>query len=449
MSNTHRQYDAVIIGAGIIGAATAFELAKLGYRTLNVDKLPAAGYGPTSSSCAIIRVHYSTFDGTALAWEGYHYWHAWASYLETDDERGLAKFIECGCLVMKTELNDHLGKHVRLSRELDVPFEEWDAAKIRERLPIYDTRRYGPPRLMHDEGFGEPSGGDLAGGVFWPTAGYISDPQLSTHNLQRAAEAKGAEFRFGREVVEILKEGTEERDGKGGGDAGRIRGVKLDDGTEIAAPIVVNVSGPHSAIVNGMAGALDDMTIETKPLRQEVVHVPAPAGFDFESLGTVVSDSDIGCYIRPEAGNHILIGSEDPECDPREFVDPDDYVRDFTEQGTAQAHRYGQRVPSLGIPSSLRGVVDLYDASDDWIPIYDKSRVPGFYMAVGTSGNQFKNAPVAGKMMAALIDYCEQGNDHDARPLSFRLDHIGREVNVGFYSRKREINRESSFSVLG
>ena len=431
------EYDAIIIGAGIIGAATAFELARLGYRTLNVDRLPAAGYGPTSSSCAIIRVHYSTYDGTALAWEGYHYWHEWAKYLETVDERGLAKFIECGCLVMKTELNNHLEKHVRLSRELDVPFEEWDADKIRERLPIYDMRRYGPPRLMTDEGFAEPTGGELAGGVFWPTAGYISDPQLSTHNLQLAAQAKGSEFRFRREVVEILK------------DAGRIRGVRLDDGTEIASPIVVNVAGPHSAIVNGMAGALDDMTIETRPLRQEVVHVPAPADFDFESLGTVVSDSDIGCYIRPETGNHILIGSEDPECDPREFVDPDDYVRDFTEQGTTQAHRCGQRVPTLGIPSSLRGVVDLYDASDDWIPIYDRSRVPGFYMAIGTSGNQFKNAPVAGKMMAALIDYCEQGNDHDTRPLSFGLEHIGREVNVGFYSRKRAINKESSFSVLG
>ena len=124
-------------------------------------------------------------------------------------------------------------------------------------------------------------------------------------------------------------------------------------------------------------------------------------------------------------------------------------MRDFTDQGTTQAHRYGQRVPSLGIPSSLRGVVDLYDASDDWIPIYDKSRVPGFYMAVGTSGNQFKNAPVAGKVMAALIDYCERGNDHDIRPLTFRLMHIGRTVNAGFYSRKREINMESSFSVLG
>ena len=442
----HDHYDAVVIGAGIIGAATAFELAKLGYRTLNVDRLPAAGYGPTSSSCAIIRVHYSTFDGIALAWEGYHYWHEWAKYLEADDERGLAKFVECGCLVMKTGINGHLEKHVRLSKELGIPFEEWDAAKIRGRLPVYDLRRYGPPRLMSDPGFGEPSGGDLAGGVFWPTAGYVSDPQLATHNLQRAAEAKGAEFRFGREVVAILKDGD---GGRQGADGGRIRGVRLGDGTRVGAPVVVNVAGPHSAIVNRMAGAIDDMTIETRPLRQEVVHLPAPAGFDFESLGIVVSDSDIGCYVRPETGNHVLVGSEDPECDLREFVDPDHYVRDFTEQGVTQAHRYGQRVPSLGIPSSLRGVVDLYDASDDWIPIYDKSRVPGFYMAIGTSGNQFKNAPVAGKMMAALIDYCERGNDHDARPLAFRLDHVGRTVNAGFYSRKREINSESSFSVLG
>ena len=439
------QYDAVIIGAGIIGAATAFELAKLGYRTLNVDRLPAAGYGPTSSSCAIIRVHYSTFDGIALAWEGYHYWHEWARYLEIGDERGLAQFVECGCLVMKTEFNGHLEKHVDLSNELGIPFEVWDAAKIRERLPIYDLRRYGPPRLMSDEGFGEPSGGELAGGVFWPTAGYVSDPQLATHNLQRAAEAKGAEFRFGREVVAVFKD----RGGRYGAGDGRILGVKLNDGTQIAAPVVVNVAGPHSAIVNRMAGAIDDMTIETRPLRQEVVHLPAPEGFDFESLGIVVSDSDIGCYVRPETGNHILVGSEDPECDLREFVDPDHYVRHFTEQATTQAYRYGQRVPALGIPSSLRGMVDLYDASDDWIPIYDKSRVPGFYMAIGTSGNQFKNAPVAGKMMAALIDYCERSNDHDVRPLSFRLDHVGRTVNVGFYSRKREINSESSFSVLG
>lgn len=54
------RYDTIIIGAGIIGACTAFELARRGWRTLNVDRLPAAGYGSTGSSCAIIRTHYST-----------------------------------------------------------------------------------------------------------------------------------------------------------------------------------------------------------------------------------------------------------------------------------------------------------------------------------------------------------------------------------------------------
>jgi len=64
-------YDAIIIGAGIIGAATALELSKKGWRTLNLDKLPAAGYGSTGASCAIIRTHYSTLAGAAFAYEGY------------------------------------------------------------------------------------------------------------------------------------------------------------------------------------------------------------------------------------------------------------------------------------------------------------------------------------------------------------------------------------------
>ncbi len=52
-----KSYDAIIVGAGIIGACTAYELSKKGYRTLNIDKLPAAGYGSTGNSCAIIRTH--------------------------------------------------------------------------------------------------------------------------------------------------------------------------------------------------------------------------------------------------------------------------------------------------------------------------------------------------------------------------------------------------------
>ena len=72
-----KHYDQIIIGAGITGVSIAFELSKKGYKTLVVDKLPAAGLGSTSSTCAIIRTHYSTLEGTAVAYESSFYWKNW------------------------------------------------------------------------------------------------------------------------------------------------------------------------------------------------------------------------------------------------------------------------------------------------------------------------------------------------------------------------------------
>lgn len=431
-------FDAIIIGTGVIGTATAFEMAKLGFKTLSLDRNTQAGHGSTAGSCAIVRMHYSTFDGTAFAWEGYHYWRDWPAYLGLEGKADLARFREIGCLVMKTGANGHLASHMKNSAALDCPFEEWTPHQIVDKLPVYSLESYAPAKRLDDPDFGKPNGSHLNGAVFWPHAGYVTDPALSSQNLADAARQHGAQFRMGAEVVEILRSN------------GKVRGVKLADGEEIHAPIVINVAGPGSSIINRMAGVLDDMTIETRPLRQEVVHVSAPDGFDFEANGTIVSDSDIACYCRPEHGNNILIGSEDPECDEHQWVDDDrDYDRNFSDQWTTQAMRLAQRVPSLGIPGDTRGVVDLYDASTDWIPIYDRSALGGFYMACGSSGNQYKNAPIAGKMMAALVAYCEAGNDHDAEPLQFTLPYIQRTINVGFYSRKRPINEQSSFSVLG
>jgi len=51
--------------------------------------------------------------------------------------------------------------------------------------------------------------------------------------------------------------------------------------------------------------------------------------------------------------------------------------------------------------------------------------------------------------MAALIDYCEGGNDHDESPLTFTLPYINQPLDLSFFSRKRPVNQASSFSVLG
>ena len=132
--------DVIIIGTGVIGTATAFELAKRGYKTLSIDRNTVSGQGSTAGSCAIIRMHYSTFDGTAFAWEGYHYWRDWAEYLGLPASETLAQFKQCGCLVMKTPENDFMGKHLENSRALDIPVEEWSPEEITARLDRHKRR---------------------------------------------------------------------------------------------------------------------------------------------------------------------------------------------------------------------------------------------------------------------------------------------------------------------
>ena len=90
--------DVAIIGAGVIGAAIAFELAKKGYQTLNIDRLPAAGYGPTSNSCAVVRAHYfiTQEEALAMAYEGFSYWQDWADYLGVTDDAGTAEVCQLG-----------------------------------------------------------------------------------------------------------------------------------------------------------------------------------------------------------------------------------------------------------------------------------------------------------------------------------------------------------------
>ena len=81
------KFDAVIIGAGIIGCAIAYELAKGGRKVVSVDKNATAGSGSTGNSCAIIRTHYSTLNGAALAKSNYPFWKTgrdtWAPSPET------------------------------------------------------------------------------------------------------------------------------------------------------------------------------------------------------------------------------------------------------------------------------------------------------------------------------------------------------------------------------
>ncbi len=431
-----KTYEAVIIGAGIIGSAIGCGLARRGWRTLNIDRHSTSGQGSTSSSVAIVRTHYSTVEGSALAWEGTQCWENWLDHIGTEDPFGMAEFRQTGVLSLKTEENGHLEKQISVSDELGIPYEEWSVQRIADKLPGWETKKFGPPILSAHDRFGQHTGPSIEGAVLFPRGGYCNDPRLATHNLQVATEAAGGTFRFNTDVTSVQT------------NQGRVSGLIVNGTESIDCPVIINAAGPHSTRISELAGVADKSRITTRVIRHEYVRLPRPERSSPDEPDFITFDNDIGSYTRPDLGNTILTGSEGTEAEGETPADPDDFDRNLSNQVLEPIYRLAQRMPTLGIPNSPSGIVDLWDVSDDWIPIYDRSDLPGFYLAVGTSGNQFKTAPAVGELMAELVIACEAGQDHERDPLQFHLSRIGRTISLGFFSRNRAVNSTSSFSVL-
>ncbi|MGC7099565.1 NAD(P)/FAD-dependent oxidoreductase [Amycolatopsis lurida] len=421
-----------MIGAGVIGSSIAFELARAGRRVIVLDRAAGAGQGSTSASSAIVRFNFSTTVGVATAWEAHFGWLDWAGHLGRD-VGDLAMFRKTGLVMLDVEAAPRTS-WLPLFDEIGVPYEEWDSATLAERVPGIDVGRYWPPKRLDDEQFWEDAEHSL-GGVYTPDAGYVSDPSLAAVNLASAASACGAEFRFRSTVTAVEEVG------------GRVTSVRLSDGTRIPCAVVVNAAGPWSGAVNRLAGVGSDFTIGVRPMRQEVAHVPVPEGYE----GPVVADMDLGTYFRGEVGGNLLVGGTEPECDPMQWTDDPDAVDIHPTAAVfeAQVTRAARRLPGLAVPNRARGVVGVYDVADDWTPIYDRTELEGFYLAMGTSGNQFKNAPVVGQLMTELINQVENGADHDASPVRFRAPRTGLEIDLGAFSRKRGRNTANTGTVMG
>ncbi|HEY1488131.1 MAG TPA: FAD-dependent oxidoreductase, partial [Micromonosporaceae bacterium] len=361
------QARVAIVGAGVIGASIGLALAREGHQVTFIDRAAGPGLGSTSASSAVVRFHYSTYEGAALAWEAKHEWERWPEFLGVPDERGLARYLQTGVLVLDTPGFD-LEQVIAHYDRLGIPRERLDATGIKAAFPYLATSKFYPPRAVSDPEFWSDPTSDL-GGMYTPEGGFVDDPSLAAHNLWNAATANGAGSRFRAEVVEVLR-----RDG-------RAHGVRLADGSEVEADVVVNAAGPHSAAINALADVLDDFAVSTRPMRQEVHNLGGPITPDGE-LGVAVGDGDLGTYFRFAPGGQILVGSQEPDCDPLEWLDdPDDYeVSPTAPIFERQSLRLARRVPDVGVPNRPTGIAGVYDVCDDWIPIYDKTSLPGYFV---------------------------------------------------------------------
>ena len=448
---------AVVIGAGVIGSSIALQLKRLGHDVTVVDRNSSAGMGSTSASSAVVRFNYSTFDAVALSWESYFLWKEFKELIDgtngyssnslSNSQDHYAHLEDRGYVMLDVPVlsND---KTMALFDRAGIPYEIWDSNTLKARMVGIDAGRYWPNKpVKSDEFFNEAT--EELGAIFSKHGGYVSDPLLAAQNFAAAAKREGVIFKFRKAVV-----GIEKKDG-------RVSGVKLGDfdsqskkvldtGSEvITADVVVNVAGPWSTLINQMAGAGSDFTMELKPLRAEVHQISTPKDI---LPGPIMGDLDLGTYVRSGPGGITLVGGTEPECDVLEWVEPDKVdevnMTRTVEVFESQTYRFARRFPAAQIPSTPVGVVGVYDVSSDWTPIYDKTDVPGFYVAIGTSGNQFKNAPGAGLIMAHLINEVEKGADHDNQPVVYQCTKSKSAINLATFSRKRARNLTSG-TVMG
>ena len=446
--------DVLIIGSGIVGSSCALSLSKLGYNVTVLDKNKNHGEGTSSYSSGICRMYYTHIDSVKLSWDSYQFWKKdrWQELIGGKDPRGMVELNECGCVYLNTiNSNKFIGKTTKAMKEVGVPFELLDLKETKNLLkPLEVNLNYSyTPGKFNDDNFGVPLDTEIYGSLYMEKAGYISDPILANLNLQYGSELLGAKYLYNHQVTDFILDST----GNENYSNKKVIGVEVNGNQKIFSDIVINCSGVYSNVLNNLLykknNIFNDMKITTKPMKQEVCYVKAPKGVNIDKDGFIICDNDIGVHFRPETGNKFLIGNSEPPCDEFNWVDClDKFDNNFSKQYMEQIYRGCLRIPTIPIPNSkeAQGVVSMYDVTEDWTPIYDKSNIENYFMAIGTSGNQFKNAPLIGELMSSIITNCNL-NYHDYSPLKFKMKNFNDQINLGTFSRLRKVN-DSSNSVF-
>lgn len=438
--STSKICDVLVIGSGIVGSSTALSLSKLGYDVKVIDKNPYHGLGSSSFSSGICRMFYTHIDSVKLSWDSYQFWYRdrWEDFIGGRDPRGMVGINECGCAYLKTANSLHfIDKTTTAMDEVGVPFDVLDLEETKKLLsPLgVDLDNSYKPSRFDDESFGIPIGTPVYGSLYMEKTGYISDPNLANLNLQYGSQLLGTEYFYNKEVTGFLFENSSKNYEK------KMIGVTINNNEKIYADNIINCSGLFSSKLNSMVykDIPSDIRIATRPMKQEVCYIDVDDSVDIANDGLFLCDPDTGVHFRPETGNKFLVGNSEPDCDEFHWInDIDKFDDSFSQQYQEQVYRACLRIPSLKLPTStnLRGVVSGYDVTDDWTPIYDKSNIENYFMAIGTSGNQFKNAANIGNIMSSIIENVE---NHDISPTQFSMVNFDDTIDLSSFSRLRTV----------
>jgi len=394
-----KNYDLVIVGAGIIGLATAWQLARRSnLRIAVIEKGASVGEGSTGASSAICRVRYSIDETLLLARDGIHAYRHWDAF--TGLGNPAAAFHQDGVLWMPGSDTSWADAERERMRTFGVAAEVLDDADITERFPALNTCTVSPDietGVAHE----------CAGGgrnLFETEGGYV-DPVAAVSDLVEACRNAGVEVRFRSRVTSIDTAG------------GRVQSVTLDGGDALATPLLINAAGPWCNALSSMVGLQLPWTLV--PTRIQVIYRDRPAAL--QGHIPVTADLAGGIYFRTQNnGQQLVVGSVREEDEREAVVDPDDFRTETDDDFEAvNLHVLHHRLPGLPSSGRIRGYCGLYTTNrEDVHPVLGPTAIDGFWVANGFSGHGFKLAPAIGSILAQAITGERRDFDTDV-PLSF------------------------------
>jgi glycine/D-amino acid oxidase-like deaminating enzyme len=352
--------DALIVGSGALGCATAFTLTNSGvHRVGVVDRGPLVS-GMTRRNAGLVHTHHSSETTSRLALQSLDIYRHWSAVIG-----GSCGFVETGAVVIveRDEPSGSLQARVEMHRSLGI-----------------DTRLLGENELINlFPGF---SYRGASGVAFEPASGYV-DPVMASQGLARRALEKGVKFETGTWVKRIVPQ------------HGAVAEVVTTTGT-IQAPLVIITAGTGAERLLGPLG----ITLDLRAVRGVVGFFEQPASIR-DGYPTIL-DFESSSFLRPHAFHLTAGGVSDNSARLKAGDTWDDSV---TARELESLRELPARLlPDLAQSHITRSHAILYDHMPDGHPAL--GRVPGIsglFIAAGFGQDVISVAPAVGRVLADLV----------------------------------------------
>ena len=361
-SESMKNYDVIVIGAGVIGCSVAHHLAKLGAKSVLVLEQSQIGAGTTSQSSGILRTHYSVPENVALAKDSWKVFTNFANYLGDDD--AAAGLVKCGYLIAAPEgpKLSPLAAALAAQQSQGIEVQLLDQKQGEALLPIASLA-------------------DAALIGYEPEAGF-ADAYLVATSFARAARRGGVKIMEGVTVTKLMRDGN------------RVVGVETSQGN-FSCGTLVSTQNIWAAQLQDWVG----LPMPVVPERHTVLALEGPQPYSFAMPVFKDLGSPGMLYCRSYGGTQMLVseGTVGETLSDLNNEQGDISLDNIVSIGEQVAERF----PSFGEAGMASSWTGVYDVTPDWNPVL--GRIPGIdgvVVGYGFSGHGFKLSPAVGRVLA-------------------------------------------------